>query len=149
MSTLDHRNTPEAIVTAHKYADILHRSRPNSEASRIKHPRMTLENRAKIFSPFAALRGYEEKVAVEGWKMQRVPKVELTEGETAILNEKLLQLAKGMHISVRFFLPDDEQLGTYQTAEGLLEAIDPIGQFLRISGTIIAFDQILDLEEVV
>ena len=29
---------------------------------------MQVENRAKIFSPFAALRGYEEEIAEEGWE---------------------------------------------------------------------------------
>ena len=29
----------------------------------MKHPRMSVANRAKIFSPFAALRGHNEKIA--------------------------------------------------------------------------------------
>ena len=29
----------------------------------MKHPRMSIANRAKIFSPFAALRGHNEKIA--------------------------------------------------------------------------------------
>ena len=45
-----------------KYADILHGSRPEPS---YRHPRMTLSNRAKIFSPFSALRGYEEEIAAE------------------------------------------------------------------------------------
>lgn len=43
-----------------KYRDILYAERPPVPAG---HPRMPLENRAKIFSPFAALRGYEEKIS--------------------------------------------------------------------------------------
>lgn len=45
--------------TARKYADILDKSRPDSPESRRKHPRMSLQSRAKIFSPFASLRGRE------------------------------------------------------------------------------------------
>ena len=61
--------------TARKYADILDKSlvaaflfhlemarwclRPDSPESRRKHPRMSLQSRAKIFSPFAPLRGRE------------------------------------------------------------------------------------------
>lgn len=41
--------------TARKYADILDKSRPDSPESRRKHPRMSLQSRAKIFSPFAPL----------------------------------------------------------------------------------------------
>ena len=43
--------------TAQKYGDIIEMERPQTEESLRKHPRMTLQNRAKIFSPFAALRG--------------------------------------------------------------------------------------------
>lgn len=45
--------------TARKYADILDKSRPDSPESRRKHHRMSLQSRAKIFSPFAPLRGRE------------------------------------------------------------------------------------------
>ena len=58
-------------MTAAKYADILHLARPKPSHL---HPRMQVENRAKIFSPFAALRGYEEEIAeegIEGWKLRR------------------------------------------------------------------------------
>ena len=48
--------------TARKYADILDKQRPCSEESLRKHPRMSLQNRAKIFSPFAALRGYDDEL---------------------------------------------------------------------------------------
>lgn len=47
--------------TARKYADILDKSRPDSPESRRKHPRMSLQSRAKIFSPFAPLRGRENE----------------------------------------------------------------------------------------
>lgn len=48
----NHKNTPEGRVVQSKYADLLSLSR----SAPIK-PRMTIQNRAKIFSPFAALRG--------------------------------------------------------------------------------------------
>lgn len=47
------------LDTKEKYKDIIHAQRPPVPE---KHPRMTLLNRAKIFSPFAALRGYDEKI---------------------------------------------------------------------------------------
>ena len=50
----DFKNTKEGRAVAQKYSDILHLSRPEPP---VKHPRMALSNRAKIFSPFAALRG--------------------------------------------------------------------------------------------
>lgn len=53
------------METARKYADIIDMERPQNEESLRKHPRMTLQNRAKIFSPFAALRGYDDQLAEE------------------------------------------------------------------------------------
>lgn len=58
---IDYKNTPEGKAVRQKYADLLPLSRPEP-----LKPRMTLENRAKIFSPFAALRGYEDEISAEG-----------------------------------------------------------------------------------
>ncbi len=44
-----------------KYEDIVNLSRPVSS-----HPKMSIENRAKIFIPFAALTGYNESILEEG-----------------------------------------------------------------------------------
>ena len=50
---------------------------------------MTLQNRAKIFSPFAALRGYDEQLAEEKQRTERVTKHILTEEEMSDLSDKL------------------------------------------------------------
>ncbi len=42
-----------------KYREIANMDRPEIPG----HPRMSMDNRAKIFSPFAALKGYEEAIA--------------------------------------------------------------------------------------
>ena len=65
----NYKNSKAGLETARKYADILHRERPQTEESLRKHPRMSLQNRAKIFSPFAALRGYDEQLAEERKKI--------------------------------------------------------------------------------
>ena len=49
----DFKNTKEGRNVAQKYADILHLSCPEPP---VKHPRMALSNRAKIFSPFAMMK---------------------------------------------------------------------------------------------
>lgn len=67
---MDPKNSTE---TTRKYADILHAECPNSEESRRKHPRMSLQNRAKIFSPFAALRGYDEEIQSVCQRSQQEP----------------------------------------------------------------------------
>lgn len=60
---MSYKDTPLCRETARKYADILELERPQSAESLRKHPRMSLQNRAKIFSPFAALRGYDDQLA--------------------------------------------------------------------------------------
>ena len=61
----DYKNSPAGREAARKYADIIGLERPQSEESLRRHPRMPLDNRAKIFSPFAAVRGYDEPIAKE------------------------------------------------------------------------------------
>ena len=51
-----------------KYADVLRQGRPMHERRDIfavKHPAMPLGKRAKIFSPFDALKGYDEAIAAK------------------------------------------------------------------------------------
>ena len=46
------------------YKDIIDLPYPRNDWNFLmKHPRMSVANRAKIFSPFAALRGHNEKIA--------------------------------------------------------------------------------------
>ncbi|MCQ2576047.1 MAG: hypothetical protein MJ162_04815 [Treponema sp.] len=51
-----------------KYADIINETWPKAE--NLLHPRMKLEDRAKIFLPFAALKGFEEEIAKRQQKIE-------------------------------------------------------------------------------
>ena len=53
------------MKTTDKYNDIIDKERPQHDFE-ARHPKMTLENRAKIFAPFAALKGYEEAIDETG-----------------------------------------------------------------------------------
>ncbi len=48
-----------------QYADIIHLSRPQNADIMRRHPRMRPEERAKIFAPFSALRGLNERLDEE------------------------------------------------------------------------------------
>lgn len=48
------------------YDDIINMEYPLKSIDTVKHPRMSAADRAKIFMPFAALKGYEEAVAEKG-----------------------------------------------------------------------------------
>ena len=67
----NYKNSKIGRETAQKYRDILEMERPQTEESLRKHPRMTLQNRAKIFSPFSPLRGYDEQLAAEKQRLLR------------------------------------------------------------------------------
>src|SRR5699024_3264529 len=111
----DYKNTEEGKNVARKYADILNSSRPEPS---YKHPRMTLSNRAKSLSQLAALRGYEEEMAAEGQDHLRVAKIELSEEDQGTLSDKLLQVRKGMTITVRFFEAENTGLSISGTPAG-------------------------------
>ena len=99
----DYKNTQEGRIVSQKYADILHLERPEPSA---KHPRMSPGSRAKIFSPFAALRGFDDEISEEGAQTLRVTKSEISEEEKSALSARLAGLRRGMTVTVRYFVPD-------------------------------------------
>ena len=77
----NYKNSKIGRETAQKYGDIIEMRRRRYRVANRLHPRMTLQNRAKIFSPFSPLRGYDEQLAAEKQRTERVPKRILTEEE--------------------------------------------------------------------
>ena len=125
----NYKNSKIGRETAQKYGDILEMERPQTEESLRKHPRMTLQNRAKIFSPFSPLRGYDEQLAAEKQRTERVTKRILTEEEMSALSDRLMQVTKGMTITVRYFKedtahPEVPAVGNYITLTGKADRID-------------------------
>ena len=125
----DFRNTKEGRNVAQKYADILPLSRPEPP---VKHPRMALSNRAKIFSPFAALRGFDDEISSEGASKLLVKKVELSDEKKDALSDKLLQVKKGMKVVVRYFVRTTENTGKYMSLTGTVVMIDPVYRELKV-----------------
>ena len=131
----DYKNTQEGRIAGQRYADILQMERPEPS---VKHPRMSLGSRAKIFSPFAALRGFDDELSEEGAQTLRVARAELSEEEKAALSAKLAGLRRGMTITVRYFVPDllcpaDPPVGCYRTVTGAVQALDPVRKTLRLA----------------
>ena len=146
----NYKNSKTGLETARKYADILHLERPQTEESLRKHPRMTLQNRAKIFSPFAALRGYDEQLADEKQRTERVTKRSLTEEEMSDLSDKLMQVTKGMTVTVRYFVedtahPEVPAVGNYVTLTGKVDAIDPVFRTLQIAKAVVPFEDLVEI----
>lgn len=88
-----------SLNISNRYDDIINLPRPES-----KHPRMSNADRAKIFSPFAALKGHTETIRQK--EILRVNKIDLSDEMAASLNEKLALLEKGQMITVTYFFSD-------------------------------------------
>ena len=143
---MNYKNTPEGKAVQYKYADLLPLSRPEP----IK-PRMSISNRAKIFSPFAALRGYEDEIASEGKDHLKGKQIELSEEQKELLGNKIGQLRKNQLVKVKYFTD-----GYYEDLPGRVDSVDTINKELRIyTGvtntigkelpTIIPFEDILEV----
>ncbi|MCI5855867.1 MAG: hypothetical protein MR016_00660 [Agathobacter sp.] len=62
------------MTATHEYDEIIEMKYPLETTDTQKHPRMSRADRAKIFSPFAALKGYEEAIAAkQAESMQTAP----------------------------------------------------------------------------
>lgn len=128
-----------------KYRFALSRTRPEHarcDDFSLRHPPMQLEKRAKIFSPFAALRGFEE--AVDGKRRLYVEKRELNEEEQQALNgtlARLYELTRNLRLArerqltaaVTCFVPCADEnheaygrRGTYETVRGVVWRVDPV-----------------------
>ena len=97
------------------YLDIIDLPRPEP-----KHPRMSIYQRAAQFSPFAALRGYEDALSEE----ERITfhRVELSDDEKKEINEKLCTLIKEKR-NTRITYFQGEETGEYITIEGYIKKI--------------------------
>lgn len=97
-----------------------------------------MDNRAKQFVPFAALKGYEQ--ALRAKEKILVEKVELSEEKKQELDEKIHQIEKNDMITVIYFLK-----GEYIRLEGMVSRIDPDARVLKVVNTKIPFEDIYEL----
>ena len=104
----------------------------------VNRPKMSREDRAKQFMPFAALKGYPE--ALQKKEKVVVPKVELTEEYAQMLDQKLKQVSKNDIITVIYFCN-----GEYLKKTGMVSRIDETARVLKVVNTKILFDDIYDI----
>ncbi len=108
-------------------------------ARRPKHP-MSVSQRAKIFAPFDALRGFS--AALREKERIRLPRRQLSEDKLEELNIKACALRKGDCISVLYYTDGD-----YRIVSGFLSGIDRNRRILIVAGAKIAFDDIYELDK--
>lgn len=106
-----------------KYDDIINLPHHTSQ----RHPRMSLQNRAAQFSPFAALTGHSEAIR----ETQRLTdsKTELDRDAIEIMDRKLKYLQDNIknrpQAAITYFVPDERKTGgCYVTATVNISKID-------------------------
>ena len=139
-------------ATIAKYGNIIYLDRPvhNGDLFSRRHPKMT--NRAKIFAPFAALVGFEDRVRKK--EIEYVARRELSEEEQSNLNKVLNRISRGDRVSVKYFeiCSDHEseafgRLGQYKTVSGYVRWVDAVGQRLVLEDQVIDFGDLYRLEQ--
>ena len=98
-----------------------------------------MDNRAKQFVPFAALKGYEE--ALRAKEKIVVEKIELSEEKKEELDYKLHQIKKNDIITVIYFYKDE-----YIKLEGMVSRLDTDAKIIKVVNTKIPFEDIYELQ---
>lgn len=96
--------------------------------------------RAKLFAPYAALKGYYELILEE--EDTHEPRRELSEDDAAALSEQLARLEKGMHISVSWYNGK-----RYVTLRGTVTRYEPELHMLSLDDRRIGFRDIAAIAE--
>ena len=114
----------------HRYDDIINLPHHQSE----KHPRMSVEERAAQFSPFAALTGYGAVIAETGRLTE--DRIELTDEQKDEIDRKLNELMEnGEEAAITYFEPDTrKEGGQYVTVTGCISRIDILEGVLLLGG---------------
>ncbi len=143
-----------------KYEATIRRGKPihNGDYFSIRHPSMDYGKRAKIFAPFAALKGFEEEVQSKEVRYER--QRELDADELYELNKTLNILYERTQNGRRarqdpcrakltWFVPCEDThneayhtKGLIRTVSGIVQRVDPAAQNLRIEDIVIPFSQI-------
>ena len=132
-------------MNATAYRDMIHLSRPIS-----RHPKMSVENRAKLFTPFSALRGFDIEILTKEQDRLLVSRVMLGTNQQELIRRRLNDLRSGQRVTVTYFRPEKElegiPLGEYVTQTGKVRRVDDFYQVLVLDSGVVAFEDIRELE---
>lgn len=104
--------------------------------------RMPISERAKQFSPFAAVTGLEKALEKEERELAKTEKIELSEESADKLNKALSELKKGDAIIAEYYFD-----GEYLTAVGSVTLFDKVNRILRIGETTVKFDDLYKIDD--
>ena len=132
-------------MNATAYRDMIHLSRPISH-----HPKMSVENRAKLFTPFSALRGFDIEILTKEQDRLLVSRVTLGTDQQELIRRRLNDLRSGQRVTVTYFTLAKElegiPLGEYVTQTGKVRRVDDFYQVLALDSGVVAFEDIRELE---
>ena len=103
--------------------------------------KMTNQERAKIFAPFDALKGFKEALKEE--EIIRVSKVTLSEDQEEMINNILKKLEKGMMIEIVYYEAEE---GHYLKLKGVFIKIDEINKTIFVVKKRILIANIIDIK---
>ena len=114
------------------------------------HPKMDLGNRAKLFSSFDALRGFDLALLAKQVERQLTVRASLLDDAQELLDRKLHMVQPGAKVSITYFRMEkmigDREVGTYITETGTVEAIDLQEKAIVLSAAYIPCSDIIGLE---
>lgn len=110
-------------------------------------PRMNRADRAKLFAPFAALRGFEESVHAR--EARSVPRPEPAPDRAEQVDRRLRKLKPGDRVTVTYFCPltveNAVEMGEIQCATGNFVALSHCDGTLTLTCARLALRDILDI----
>lgn len=147
------------------YRDVFLRGKPKHDRFDVfssRHPKMNLGRRAKIFSPFDALKGFNE--AISSKDVLYYENKELSAEDRQELNHRLnilknltfnSRMARANHVivTVVYYVPCADEnneayglRGSYSEITGLCKRVDEIQRTIQVDEKRIRFDDILRVE---
>ena len=99
---------------------------------------MSIENRAKQFMPFSALKGLYEELSSK--EMIIIDKKELSQEMAEELDLKMHQIKKGDIITVIYYNKDE-----YLKKTGIISSINETARYIQIVNERISFDDLFDI----
>lgn len=132
------------LKETHKYDDIIHLGRPES-----RRARMSGEDRAAQFSPFAALTGFD--AAIEETGRLTDSRIELDEGGRQLLDEQMHAVLEVIdthpRVTVIWFQYDERKAGgMYVTTTGHIKKVDSYqGTILLTEGQVIPLGEVFSI----
>ena len=152
-----------------RYREVFKRGFPRHDgwdSFRIKHPPMPASRWAKIFSPFDALKGFDE--AIGSKEEEYADRIDVSDDERRNISRKLeilhgytfngrMARANSVMVTVEYFVPcaDPDNFayelkqGKYVKARGMVKSVDDVKELIRLKGEDadidISFSDILDI----